>query len=111
MDNMDPQVVTQLLNALLQPWHDAVKDPAQAQREVLQNLLQGYAQTGYGQEHGAAEIKTLDDYRRAFPVITYEDVKPLIQRVMAGRWLLSRKSRWVGPSPEVRLRASPSSSP
>jgi hypothetical protein len=123
MNDVDPQAAAQLLNALLQPWHDAVSDPATAQREVLQNLLQGYAQTGYGQQHDAAGIKTIDDYRRAFPVITYEEVKPLIQRVMAGEvslllteepvgWAITRgtthgESKFIPMTPtDLRMRVS-----
>jgi len=123
MNDIDPQAVAQLLNALLQPWHDAVNDPARAQREVLQNLLQGYAQTGYGKQYGAAKAKTLEDYRRAFPVTTYEDVKPLIQRVMAGEvslllteepvgWAITRgttkgESKFIPMTPtDLRMRIS-----
>jgi len=81
----DPQAATQMFNALLQPWHDAVKDPAKAQQAVLHRLLGIYAQTDYGAQHGAGHIDTIEDYRRAFPVTTYDDdYKPLIQRVMAG---------------------------
>ncbi|MDY6916468.1 MAG: GH3 auxin-responsive promoter family protein [Chloroflexota bacterium] len=29
-------------------------------------------------------METVDDYRRAFPIATYEDFKPFVQRVMAG---------------------------
>jgi GH3 auxin-responsive promoter len=123
MNDIDPQAAAQMLNALLQPWHDAVNDPVQAQREVLQNLLQGYAQTGYGQQYGAAKVKTFDDYRRAFPVTTYEDVKPLIQRVMAGEvslllteepvgWAITRgttkgESKFIPMTPtDLRMRIS-----
>ena len=81
MTGNDPQA---MLNALLQPWHEAVDDPAKAQQEVLQRLLESYAQTDYGAQHGAAQIETVEDYRRAFPVATYEDYRPLIQQVMAG---------------------------
>ncbi|TEU16118.1 MAG: hypothetical protein E3J21_11505 [Anaerolineales bacterium] len=81
MAGNDPQA---MLNALLQPWHEAVDDPAKAQQEVLQRLLESYAQTDYGAQRGAAQIETVEDYRRAFPVATYEDYRPLIQQVMAG---------------------------
>jgi hypothetical protein len=123
MNDIDPQAAAQMLNALLQPWHDAVNDPAKAQREVLQNLLQGYAQTGYGKQHDAAKVKTLDDYRCAFPVITYEEVRPLIQRVMAGEvslllteepvgWAITRgttkgESKFIPMTPtDLRMRIS-----
>ena len=73
-----------MLRAQLQPWHDAVENPVQTQQEVLHRLLQIYARTEHGRQHGAANIDSLADYRRAFPVTTYEDYKPLIERVMAG---------------------------
>jgi hypothetical protein len=85
-----------MLNALLQPWHDAVDDPAKAQQEVLGRLLEAYAQTDYGAQHGAAQIETIEDYRRAFPVATYEDYKPLIERVMAGEMSLLLNEEPVG---------------
>jgi len=78
------QETLQFLRLLLQPWHEAVEAPAEAQKKVLQTLLKGYAQTAYGKSHGAAEVETIDDYRRRFPVLTYEEYRPLIQRVMAG---------------------------
>jgi len=81
MSATDPQA---MIAALLQPWHDAVNDPAKAQQEVLRRLLEGYAQTEYGAQHRASEIEAIGDYRNAFPIVTYEDYQPLIQRVMAG---------------------------
>lgn len=84
MADIDPQAATLMLDGLLHPWHAAVEDPDSAQQEVLHNLLKDYAKTDYGEQHGASQIETLNDYRRAFPVSTYEDYKPLIERVMAG---------------------------
>ena len=78
------QSPAELLKPYLEPWHEAVNDPERAQHSVLHRLLQSYAQTEHGKQHGAAQIGTLADYRRAFPAATYEDYKPLIQRVMAG---------------------------
>jgi hypothetical protein len=90
MPTVDPKAenpateALQRLQAQLQPWYDAVEDPVQAQEAVLHGLLKDYARTEYGAQHGAGQVDTLDDYRRAFPVITYDEVKPLIQRVMGG---------------------------
>jgi len=87
------EAALELLAGFLQPWHAAVEAPAGAQKKVLSTLLAGYARTDYGKMHGAAHIESIADYRRAFPVATYEDYKPLIQRVMAGetRLLLSEE--------------------
>jgi hypothetical protein len=120
MTDNDPQT---MLNALLQPWHSAVDDPAKAQQEVLGRLLKSYAQTDYGAQHSAAQIETIEDYRRAFPVATYEDYRPLIQRVMAGEvslllneepvgWAITRgttkgESKFIPMTPtDLRMRIS-----
>jgi hypothetical protein len=78
------QMMRGMLKAFVQPWYDAVANPAAAQEAVLQGLLRGYAQTRYGCEHHAGDIATVEQYRRSFPIITYEDLKPLVQRTMAG---------------------------
>jgi hypothetical protein len=112
-----------MLKGLLQPWFDAVADPAEAQEQVLHRLLQIYAQTDYGTRHGAAQVETLDDYRRSFPVTTYEDYQPLIRRVMAGEtglllneepvgWAITRgttgdESKFIPMTPtDLRMRIS-----
>jgi hypothetical protein len=122
----DPQAATQMLHALLQPWHDAVANPAQAQQDALRRLLHIYAQTDHGAQamgHTAAQIDSVEDYRRAFPVATYEDYKPLLQRVMAGEvrllldedpigWAITRgttqgESKFIPVTPaDMRMRVS-----
>lgn len=85
MTERDPERMGAMLQGLLQPWHNAVGDPARAQEDVLHRLLKTYSETEYGTEHGASQIDSVKDYRRAFPIGTYDDhFKPLIQRVMAG---------------------------
>ena len=77
MTDSQAQVLVEMLKALLQPWHDAVSEPEKAQQEVLHRLLQTYAQTEYGRQHGVSNVETLEDYRRAFPAATYDDYKLL----------------------------------
>lgn len=108
---------------MLQPWHEAVSDPAAAQLRVLKTLLSDYAKTSYGTQHKAGEIETLEAYRRAFPIGTFEAFKPLIQRVMEGEigallaeepigWAITRgttgdESKFIPMTPtDMRLRLS-----
>ena len=85
MAEMNPQQAgAQLMKAFLQPWHEAMANPAEAQQKVLKALLAIYAQTDYGNQHNAAKLDGIEDYRRSFPVITYDDCNPIIRRVMAG---------------------------
>jgi hypothetical protein len=119
----DPQTPAQMLQGMLQPWHDAVDHPHQAQEAVLHRLVQGYAQTDYGRQHGASQIETLADYRRAFPITNYDRLKPLIDRVMAGEvglllyeepigWAITRgttqgESKFIPMTPtDLRMRVS-----
>jgi hypothetical protein len=121
--NIDPQMGKQMLAAMLQPWYQAIENPARAQEEVLHRLLKDYAQTEYGRQHGAQQIETVEDYRRAFPVATYDDYKPLIEEVMAGRverllceepigWAITRgttqgASKFIPMTPtDLRIRVS-----
>ncbi|MFQ6101998.1 MAG: GH3 auxin-responsive promoter family protein [Anaerolineae bacterium] len=93
----DPQAVAGMIEGLLKPWYDAVDNPAKAQEEVLHRLLKGYAQTEYGAQHGASQIETIEDYRSAFPVGTYDEhYKPLIERVMEGEVSLLLNEEPVG---------------
>ena len=83
--NFDPESGAQLLKAFLEPWHQAIADPASAQERVLHNLVGDYAKTKYGQQHGAENIATIADYQRAFPIANYDDnFKAMIEQVMAG---------------------------
>ena len=112
------------LKGFLQPWNESIADPQRAQEAVLHRYLQTYAQTEYGRRHGAAQVGSLADYRRAFPVTTYDaDYKPLMERVMAGDvglllneepigWAITRgttkgESKFIPMTPtDLRMRVS-----
>lgn len=79
-----PGMLREMLEGIVRPWHEAVENPAAAQEAVLQRLLQGYAATEYGRSHNADRVSSIEDYRRAFPIVTYEQMKPLVRRVMEG---------------------------
>jgi hypothetical protein len=76
--------IAPILQAFVQPWHNALADPPAAQERVLQQLLATYTQTEYGQQRGAEHVGSIADYRAAFPVMTYAGYEPLLQRVMGG---------------------------
>jgi len=121
MSQQDPRA---MLAALLQPWQEAVADPAKAQQQVLSRFLKIFAQTEYGTQHNADKVATIEDYRRAFPVTTYDGTyKPLMQRVMAGEvrlllneepigWAITRgttkgESKFIPMTPtDLRMRVS-----
>jgi hypothetical protein len=85
-----------MLMAQLQPWQAAITNPVDTQEQVLHRLLQDFSKTKYGAEHGASMIDSIEDYRQAFPIATYDDFKPLIDRVMAGETELLLSEQPIG---------------
>jgi len=81
---LDRDAGSAMLEEFLRPWHDAVAHPEAAQDAALERLLAGYAQTRYGAQHGVESIDSIEEYRAAYPVVTYEEFRPLIDRVMTG---------------------------
>jgi hypothetical protein len=120
---MDADSPIAMLNAMLQPWRDAVEHPASAQQAVLERLLADYAKTEFGRQHHAHSIGSIAEYRNQFPASTYEEYKPLIRRVMAGEvnlllweepigWAITRgttrgESKFIPLTPtDMRMRVS-----
>lgn len=84
------------IQELIRPWHTSLADPAEAQQQVLKQLLSIYAQTEYGQIHDAGKLETMEEYSRSFPVAVYAQYQPLIRRVMAGQVNLLLNEEPVG---------------
>jgi hypothetical protein len=80
------------IEVFVELWHEGLQDPARTQAQTLEWLVEGYARTVYGQECGATDLLALADdpprffeaYRRAFPAVTYDSLKPWIDCVIAG---------------------------
>ncbi len=123
MQQARPQDMKERLKPFVEPWFRALADPSAAQQAVLEALLQGYARTQYGQKHKAGEITDVDEYRHAFPVVTYDDLEPLMQRTMAGEtnlllyeepvgWAITRgttraQSKFIPMTPtDLKMRVS-----
>lgn len=66
--------------------------PELAQAAVLQQLLRQARDTAFGKEHGFAEIRNYEDFKRQVPVREYEELKPYVNRIIAGE----RDVLWPG---------------
>ena len=60
----------------LEPWFQSIADPHQAQEHTLLRLIEGYQKTQYAQELGAGKVSSIEEFQRAFPVVTYTNLKP-----------------------------------
>jgi GH3 auxin-responsive promoter len=66
--------------------------PRAAQQDFLLRTLRRNRATAFGRQHDFAAIKTEADYRRRVPVRDYEDLRPFVNRLMAGeRAVLTRE--------------------
>ncbi len=58
--------------------------PADAQREVLQDLVTSAQYTEFGRKYNFSKLFTVRAFKQAVPIHEYEDLKPYIQRIMDG---------------------------
>ncbi|MGI9536947.1 MAG: GH3 family domain-containing protein, partial [Desulfocapsaceae bacterium] len=58
----------------------AVRDPAAAQNARLREMMERNKDTEYGRQYGFAKIRSLEDYRKAVPIVSYEDIRERIDR-------------------------------
>lgn len=59
-------------------------DAVSAQERTLQKLVKKASHTVFGVDHYFSEIKKYEDFKANVPVRDYEDLKPYIERVVAG---------------------------
>ena len=59
-------------------------NPVATQKAVFESLIRDAKQTQFGQEHDFSSIKTFSDFAKKVPVRDYEELKPWIEKVVAG---------------------------
>lgn len=58
--------------------------PGETQQKLFKDLIKKASQTAFGKDHGFADIKTHDDFKKQVPIRDYEALKPYFDRVVAG---------------------------
>ena len=76
------------------------KHPHEVQQEVLFDLLEQAASTEFGLKYNFKGIRSEKEFREQVPVQSYEDVKPIIERMMLGEknLLWPGETRWFAKS-------------
>lgn len=59
-------------------------NPLKAQDETFQGLIKTASHTVFGKDHNFSTIKSYQDFKNNVPVRDYEDLRPYIDRVLAG---------------------------
>lgn len=58
--------------------------PVAAQREVLQDLVTAAQYTEFGKRYNFSRLFTVREFKKNVPIHEYDDIKPYINRMMAG---------------------------
>ena len=58
--------------------------PKETQEQLLQDILRRSQDTDYGARYGFSSVRTPEDYRRQVPMITYEDIREDMDRLVEG---------------------------
>lgn len=75
-----------ILEPFIGPWYVSLKNPKEAQKKVLKELLEKYAQTEYGKKYGAQNISTIEDYQAKMPIINYAGMQPYLAEIQKGNY-------------------------
>ncbi|MFG6685343.1 GH3 auxin-responsive promoter family protein [Mariniflexile sp. HNIBRBA6329] len=65
----------------IQKW---AKKPFETQEKVFQNLISEAAGTQFGKDHDFISINSYEDFVKRVPIRDYEELKPYVERVVAG---------------------------
>jgi len=76
------------------------KHPHEVQREVLFSLLEQASNTEYGLKYNFKGIRSEKEFREKLPVVSYDDVKPTVERMMLGEknLLWPGETKWFAKS-------------
>lgn len=75
-----------ILKQIVKPWHESLKNPAEAQQQILEKLLEGYAKTDYGKKQIVNKIRDGQMFRTNFPTINYSSLRPYLEEVKTGKY-------------------------
>lgn len=82
---MTAATITRLTAPALHAFQQALKQPEQAQAQVLQHIIQNNRDTVFGRQHGFADMHHPCDFARAVPIRQYADFADVITQTAAGK--------------------------
>jgi hypothetical protein len=83
---MSSEINLNVFQPIVNPWYESLKNPSEAQNDVLSRLLKGYEKTGYGQTYGASSVKAIVDFKKQFPIQNYWGFMPQFEEVQKGNY-------------------------
>ncbi|NRD22171.1 GH3 auxin-responsive promoter family protein [Winogradskyella litoriviva] len=65
----------------IQKW---ANKPVETQQKVFKNLIEEARYTAFGKDHNFSSITSITDFHKQVPIRDYEELKPYVERVVAG---------------------------
>jgi len=62
----------------------ALRNPEQAQKEILRRLLEANRECTYGRKYGFHRLTEVRDFQQAVPIVSYDDLEPWVERIKRG---------------------------
>ncbi|WP_166959962.1 GH3 auxin-responsive promoter family protein [Yeosuana marina] len=71
-----------LIYSHIQKW---ANNPVETQQKVFEELIKKASETTFGKDHDFISINSYDEFVKRVPIRDYEDLKPYVEQVVAGK--------------------------
>ena len=61
------------------------REAAKYQQNIFNQIITTASSTVFGQDHGFADIKTHDDFKKSVPIRDYEELSPYVNQIIDGK--------------------------
>lgn len=94
------KTISKVFNARLKEIDRYATHAGEMQHDVLMKLVRKAENTEWGKKYDYKSIRDYDQFRKRLPIQTYDDVKPYVERMMAGEKNLiwSSEIKWFAKS-------------
>lgn len=75
------KIFAKIIHKKTQKWKN---NPIETQEKVFKNLIQNAQNTVFGKNHQFEKIKNYEDFKNQIPIRDYEELKPYIEKIIAG---------------------------
>ncbi|MGO3182978.1 MAG: GH3 auxin-responsive promoter family protein [Aequorivita sp.] len=81
LKSVSAKVFAKIVILRIRKW---AKKPVETQQKVFDNLISDAKNTAFGKDHDFKNIKSFQDFSKRVPIRDYEELKPYVERVVAG---------------------------
>jgi hypothetical protein len=84
IDNFIGRIIALVVGRSAKRFEKATRNPRKTQEDKLLGIIRKNENTEYGKRYNFASIHSIADYQKQVPIVTYEDIRPYMDRVVDG---------------------------